>query len=348
MINDLLNELVEDVVSKKNLDDKYLKSKGNANGFEDLFRDKIMQAFNKRHSNDPNQIHLKGNFGHIFPDIDLTIGNEIYGIELKSRKDGSWTTQGGSVFETTSQNPYKEIYVFFGSFNAKEGETSYKARWAPYWQVADAIKVTHSPRFHIDLDSNTPVFASNTMYKDFRKKDKKEQIKIVQYILAKNASKPEWYTDPKDNPDTITPNMYSELDENIKESIYIESLLLFPRDLLKPRSNYNNITQYWLSEYFVITPNMRDNFTAHGQSTFNNVKFPHILGEYQKYHEQIIQLIKSGNPQLIRQAYKFWQIKKPSSNPLIDFKKIIDQIGDQYYKNDLNKAGYQHLSDLMF
>lgn len=345
MINDLLDELVKDVVTSKNLDKKYLKSKGNANGFEDLFKDKIIDKFNCNHYND--HIHLKSNFGKIFPDMDLIVNKEIYGVELKSRRDGSWATQGGSVFETTSQNPYKEIYVLFGSFDNKKGETSYKARWAPYWQVANAVKVTHSPRFHIDLDSNDPVFTSNQEYKEFREKDRLEQIKIIQHILATNATKIEWYVNPEN---TLTPSSFSALNKDEFNRIYTESLFLFPKDFLKlPHGNYENVTKYLLSKYFLVSPNMRDKYTAGGTLKINNIKFPHIIKKYQDYHSQIIELVKSNNKVLFDQAYTFWNIKNtPLSDPLTDFKNIIDQIGDQYYKDKLNKAGYQHLSDLIF
>lgn len=360
MITELLDELVKEINNQAPLDPKYLKSNGNANGFEDLFKDKIITEFNAKMKSDyPKEIiELKGNFGHQFPDLDLKINDKLYGIELKSKKDGTWQTQGGSVFETTSKISYEEIYVLFATFNASKHENKYKLRYAPYWEVADAIKVTHSPRVHLNLDTSESVFKSNQEYKSFRNLKKSDQNKKVQDILKETTSRSVWYI-IEDN--TIEPTAYSDLDASQRNKVYVESLLLFPWDLFKqPKGNYENVTKYFLSQYFIISSSMRDKYTAGGRislkvangtnSPDKKVSFPQIFKRYIEHREELIELLNSMNDELLAEAYKFWKLPKSNKErkPFDDFKTVLDNVGKKYYSEELSKIPYTSLSEFIF
>lgn len=348
MFQNIFEELIKEIESYKDLPQHYLISKGNDNGFENLVIEKICPQFNSRINQIiPNhKIKLIPQFGAHFPDLDLKIDDAMYGIELKSRKDGSWQTQGGSAFESTSGESYKEIYLLFASRDDKKGEKSYKVRYAPYWKAAEAIRVTHSPRFSINLDATSSVFSSNDEYNRFHKLPKEEKSKFIQKTLAKTVTKPTWYSNPND---IVMPTFFSELDKNQKEKLRVEALILFSDDLLhQPRANYHRITEYLLNEYYVVNPSTRDMFTAGGQIEIESISFPKIIEEYQKNQKRILQTIKN-NKALSQVAYEYWQWPKDCKKitPIEDFKSHINKLGKKYFKSNLKKIN-STLFEIMF
>ena len=346
VIPDIFKELIEEIESYRELSQKYLVSRGNENGFENLMKDKIVDQFNSQIRDIiPNyKVKLVPQFGHHFPDLDLIVNEETYGIELKSRKDGSWKTQGGSAFESTSSDIYKEIYLLFASRDDKKGEKSYKVRYAPYWQATEAIKVTHSPRFSINLDAKTSIFESNKEYNVFHDLSKEEKSKFIQKALAKTTTKPTWYSNPND---IVTTTFFAELDKDQKDKLRVEALVLFPTDLLKrPKADYHKVTKYLLSEYYVANPSTRDMFTASGKHFIGDKSFPKIIHTYRLNREAIAKTLET-NQALNEVVYDYWNWPHSSkrSTPLQDFKFLLYNLGEKYYKDYLQGT---RLSEIIF
>lgn len=352
LIDSILEELKREITARKHLASKYLESKGNSNGFEKLMQEEIIDEFN---SKAPDMFHenveLVPQFKHHFPDIDLKVGNELYGVELKSRNNGSWSTIGGSVIESISDDNYKEIYLLFATFNKKKGETKYRVRYMPYWQAADAIKVTHSPRFEINLDADNHVFNSNEDYKKLRQMNEKDTIKFIQEALKNSTKKLTWYASLDND---VPPTRFVSLDKDTRNRIHAESLILFPMDLLrtcsngKSRANYSNLQDYLMAQHYVSTT--RDDFSAGGQVTINNIEFPKVVGKYREYKDIILRLLHTNDLDFSKIAYETW--KWPDSvaktNLEQDFKKILDKCGNKYLAQRLSQASVQKLSDLIF
>lgn len=329
------------------LDNKYLESHGNANGFERLMKEVIIEEFNNKVKLllPNNIVVLKPRFGHHFPDLDLHIDDKIYGIELKSRNNGSWNTLGGSVIESISKDNYEEIYLLFASFNKKIGERSYKVRYKPYWQAADAIKVTHSPRFDLNLNTEQSVFSSNEDYKKLRSMPTDEKLQFIRKTLAENANGATWYT----NPETVPPTMYSGLNKKQKDKLKVEVLTLFPQDLLhQPRALYSRITDYLLSQYFIVNTSTRDMFSAGGTIEVQGQKFPKIIDTYKKYQDQIIKLLDTNDFNFTELAQNLWGISENSNSLQHNFLKVIDDCGSKYFMSNLDKVSVATLSELIF
>lgn len=352
LIDNILKELSQEITSRKNLDSKYLESKGNSNGFEKLMKDEIIDEFNsKAPSLFQKNIKLVPQFKHHFPDIDLIIEDEIFGIELKSRNNGTWSTLGGSVIESISDDNYKEIYLLFATFNKKKGDTEYQVRYMPYWQAADAIKVTHSPRFEINLDATNHVFSSNEDYKRLRQMNEKDTIRFIQDALKESTKKLTWYASLNNE---VPPTRFSTLDKNTQESLKAEVLILFPRDLLrtlsngKARAKYANLQDYLMTQHYVLTT--RDLFTAGGQVPIQGELFPRMVDEYRKFKNPISSLLSVKNADFEKLAYETWQW--PSSSPKVnlehDFKLVLNDCGNKYLANRLSKTQAKKLSDLIF
>lgn len=339
-------------MTRKHLASKYLESKGNSNGFEKLMQEEIIGEFNsKAPSLFHEKVELIPRFKHHFPDIDLKINDELYGIELKSRNNGSWTTLGGSVIESISDDDYKEIYLLFATFNKKKGETAYRVRYMPYWQAADAIKVTHSPRFEIDLDTDNHVFSSNEDYRNLRQMNEKDTIRFIQEALKKSTKKLTWYASLNEE---VPPTRYSTLDKATKDSIKAESLVLFPNDLLHAlpngmaRANYSNLQEYLMTQHYVSTT--RDIFSAGGKVSIHNVNFPKIVDKYREYKDNILSLLNTDDPEFAQLAYEKWQwpASVAKTNLKHDFKMVLDKCGDKYLSQLLSQASVKKLSDLIF
>lgn len=352
LIDNILEELKQEITARKNLDSKYLESKGNSNGFEKLMQEEIIEEFNsKATSLFHKDIELIPQFKHHFPDIDLKVDNELYGIELKSRNNGSWSTLGGSVIESISDDNYKEIYLLFATFNKKQGDTEYQVRYMPYWKAADAIKVTHSPRFEINLDATNHVFKSNEDYKKLRQLNEQDTIKFIQDALKRSTKKLTWYASLNNE---VPPTRFSTLDKSTKDNIKAEVLVLFPYDLLRTidnedaQANYTNLQDYLMTQHYISST--RDNFSAGGQVTIHGVKFPRIVDVYQKYKNEILRLLNTNDSEFIQLAYEKWQLPDSEAKHTLeeDFKTVLNMCGNKYLANHLSQANVATLSDLIF
>lgn len=353
LIDNVLEELKKEITSRKNLSSKYLESKGNSNGFEKLMQDEIIDEFNSKASSlFQKNIKLIPQFKHHFPDIDLKIDDDLFGIELKSRNNGSWNTLGGSVIESISDDNYKEIYLLFATFNKKQGDTEYQVRYMPYWQAADAIKVTHSPRFEINLDATNHVFSSNDDYKRLRQMNEKDTIKFIQDALKESTKKLTWYASLNNE---VPPTRFKDLNPVTQNEIMAEILILFPRDLLRTKSNgdanalYSNLQDYLITQHYVFFT--RDQFSAGGQKKFQGVKFPKIIYKYaHEYKAPILNLLNNNDPDFSNLAYDKWQWDPsvPKTTLEQDFKKVLDICGNRYLSKYLSNTNTSKLSDLIF
>lgn len=351
LIEKILEDLTNRIVTQKNLEEQYLESKGNSNGFEKLMKDKIMPEFNRDSPQKfSEKVKLSGRFGHHFPDIDIHTEEGIYGLELKSRNNGSWQTLGGSVFDKNSEDfeDYKEIYLLFASRN--KNETSYKVRCMPYWKASSAIKVTHKPRFEINLDSDINVFKSKTEYTKFRNSSDDQINEFVQDYLLKHTNSSTWYINSQEE---IAPTRYSDLDSENKEDIYTELLILFPNDLLqvlpngKARANYDNLQSYLITQHYILIS--RDQFSAGGKELIRGVEFPRIVNNYIKYKDSILSMLRSDNPDFAEIAYEKWnQPDFPKTTLEKDFKEFLDRCGKKYLSELLAQININKLSELIF
>src|SRR5699024_7304010 len=126
-IEELLGVLKYKVEQIDPVPDEYLISKGSYNGFEKL----IPKLLDELKLNSKFDFNYKNHYGHHFPDLDIILNNKIYGIELKSRNNGTFETNGNSVFESISDDKYEEIYIFFGSHNKRESNPKLKIKFLP-------------------------------------------------------------------------------------------------------------------------------------------------------------------------------------------------------------------------
>lgn len=342
---DMIRKKIESIIP---IDDRFLRSKGNDNGFEKLFPIVVKEVSEKIYPQ--NVLQYTVHLGHHFPDVDLILNGVKYGVELKYRGNGSWNTNGNSVFESITGEGYKEIYLMFGSKVPKENRILVK--FAPYWQVTSSIKVTHSPRFTIDMKNlNESVFDSKKEYDLLRSMDEIEKVRFVQKFLKENNSGAKWYTAPDE---TVLPTKFSDIPSAKRNQLRTELLILFPYDLLhgNSHSKYTRSAEYLLESYYVYNTALRDLFSSGGVYTFNDTDFPKVIGTFVTLRELIIQNLNNASDDFFELCKENWKSNLPadliSSNLYDSYKAVLDYLGStEPYNRLLEQANVKNLSDMI-
>lgn len=285
-------------------------------------------------------------FGHHFPDIDIFINGKKYGLELKSRNQLNWTTNGNSVFESITDEDYEEIYLLFGALD--NTTNCYQVKFAPYWTVLSDIKVTHSPRFFIDMSlTNGNIFSSADEYNLLRNLTKEQKNQFLSKKLRNKTTESQWYL-PKEET-SVQPILLSSLTKDEKNRLFAELFILYGHDLLKsdnkqiPKADYEQAAAYIISQYFYYSPSFRDFFSAGGRFTYQNESYPRVFEILADNLSLIRNLLHSGNADFIAQCFKQWKLLESQqfriNNESVEkqFYCYLDRIGELYHSNLLGK-----------
>ena len=348
-IVDVLDEIRKKIESIVPLEDRFLRSNGNDNGFEELFPIIVKEV--SEEIAPQNVLQFNVHLGHHFPDVDLILDGVKYGVELKSRGNGSWNTNGNSVFESITGEGYNEIYLMFGSKVPREKR--FLVKFAPYWEVTSSIKVTHSPRFTIDMENyGESVFESKEEYEFLRSMDEIEKVRFVQKFLKEHSGGAKWYTAPDE---IVLPTKFSAMPSPKQHQLQTELIILFPDDLLHGSNltKYTRSAEYLLESYYVYNTALRDTFSSGGVYTFNNTKFPKMIGTFVTFKELIIQTLNDASDDFFELCKKNWSKNIPpdliSDNLYDSYKKVLNYLGrkDPYNKL-LEQAKVENLSEMIF
>lgn len=341
-IEQFLKRLKKDAESVA-LEKRHKISGSNDNGFECLVQEVLDTYPTVIEGTDVKSIC---HFGHHFPDLDIILDGKKYGVELKSTQKGGYRINGGSVIESTSEAGYEEIYLFFGSLTSK-ADTHYHIRYKPYWAAIDGVKVTHSPRYSIDMETKNPLFKSNLEYERVREGSKEEKIRFIQDELRKTAEG-KWYAPPEPEKEVIQPIPFSTLSPSRKSHLISEALALFPQYLLSKKGVYDKINEYYLAQYFVFNSSMRDSFSAGGKFSYGNIKFPQIVSVLRKHKKDIKQMLNNPTPAFIDSCHLYWTVKPSKDKPLFDtYCENLDILGKMHLSDELSKA-HKTLSQIVF
>lgn len=345
-IIEILEQIKIDVELITDLSKEFLVSRGSDNGFE-----KLIPLIIKKIISPYENISMVEHYGHHFPDVDIIIDGQRYGIELKSRNNGTWATNGNSVFESISNEEYCEIYLLFGS--KEKNKNHFLIRYSPYWQVTNAITVTHSPRFKIDMNTDTSVFSSEEEYDKLREMSEQEKVVFLQSYLKKNTSGVKWFV-PQDV-DSIKPVSLNSLELKIRNRVQAEVFVLYPQDLIHKsegtfRSNYSRCSEYLITTYFYYSSSFRDFFSAGGKWEYNNVEFPQVINKLYLRQALITEVLETANSEFKEVAYKAWEelpIQFQRYSFQQDYKQVLNYLGNEYFNNELKTAKIEGLSQLL-
>lgn len=303
MIIDLLNKVKEEIEADSEIFSKITKGEE----FEEYVTTKFIH-----HSKASSNVTVEFNGKHAFPDLSITLpGEKKYGIEVKFSASGNWRSKGNSVFETQSNKSidkgYEEIYVFYGRKPKLKEDTSFiKVKWASYGASIDRVEVTHSPRFSINMgdeENNLESFFGDLTYASFRILEndvKREKLQKHFQEISQSKGGNKWYLPQlsEENPEHVSPTIFSSLDMSDKDKIIAESFILFPFDLFRPQANYQNVAVNMITKYFVYSTSLRDCFSSKGKvQIFNTEKtqYPRMLKRFKDLEKNIKVILEEND-----------------------------------------------------
>ena len=198
---------------------------------------------------------------HAFPDIRAN----GYGIEVKYTKHHSWQAVGNSIFEGMRDPEVKSVYVLFC-----KGGGDPEVRWGRYQDCVTHVRVSHSPRFVIEMESDrASLFEHMDIgYDDFAQLEDEGKMRHVREYSRSLLVPGErlWWLEPTHSvPLKVRP--YVDLSRMKQRILRAEAAILCPQ-VCGPsrgpvgRRKYVDPALYILMHHGVIAPQTRDLFSA--------------------------------------------------------------------------------------
>lgn len=192
-----------------------------------------------------------------FPDfvlVDKEDGAKI-GVEVKKTNSTKWEVIGGSIYESL-RNDIDDTYVLM----AKMGGEKPEVRLRKYEECIADLKVTHSPRFYLDLDlEKGQDYLTNNDAKDLLELSGDELNRKIRKLLR--TQKSTWWSEGE----TVA---FSDLSKEEKGIYLNEGIALFPEVF---SGNYHNFTPWLVYSCFVWCGNVRDIFSAGGNKFVDEI-----------------------------------------------------------------------------
>ena len=256
--------------------------------FEKRFAETLMEFY------DGKVEYKKG--AHTFPDIQCG----RFGAEVKTTKSNKWLGMGNSIMEGTRAQGVEEIFVVF----LKKGGIP-EIRIREYDKVVSDIKVTHSPRYSINMElkDGESIFSQlNIEYDDFR--NDKNKINILKnYYREKGEAT--WWIDNQTGESITSMGVvpFDTLPKIDKHKYMVELYALFPEIL---ESDYGGASVYLVTKYGIHDKSFRDKFSAGGSEI---VSFQEKKEDVSKNIYKLLSMIEDvvnflrKNPDIIREEW---------------------------------------------
>ncbi|MDD9867915.1 MAG: hypothetical protein OXU73_01115 [Candidatus Campbellbacteria bacterium] len=260
-----------------------------------------------------------------FPDI---LAKEYFGVEVKMTKKNTWLSRGNSIFETSRVKEVKRIYILFGKFGGK-----FDVRYGPYQDCMSSIKVTHSPRYvvNMDLPQDESIFEKMGInYNNFRESDKKIQLVKEYYKGQLKDGEELWWIDDEKEETHISPviHPFQNLDEEEKERFVIDAMILFPEMFGKSSLKFERAAIYLIAKHNAVCPNLRDIFTAGGQREIEVGGLVHLVPQiYEKLFERASLIRKRIFEIKEDKLLYYWRLKRIEGDRLSQWKKLLRKEG---------------------
>lgn len=239
-LQEMSNKIQEDLQKEKSETGKTPKMTGNQ--FEEVVHKGL-----KEEGFSESQIYHSS---QKFPDFVITDEDgEKIGLEVKKTDTAKWEVIGGSIYESL-KNDISDTYVIM----AKMGGNNPEVRLRKYEECIADLKVTHSPRFYLNLDlEQGEDYLTTHDSKDLLTLSGDALNKRIRELLRSNRST--WWSEAE-----IT--KFADLPEEEKGAYLNDGLALFPEIF---GSNYESFTPWLIYSCLVWCGNVRDIFSAGGK-----------------------------------------------------------------------------------
>lgn len=228
--------------------------------FEPFLVEKLDAAINNLGINDTSTELISGSK---FPDIVVKIGNEKYGVEVKTTTGDKWESLGGSIFESTRIEGLKDIYVFFAKFG---GNIDFKAK--RHEDCVSNVKITHKPRYIINMEVEPDETIFDKVGVTYEEVSKSQQpFDLFRSYLKEQAGPGAdlWWISDEESTAPSAVITYESLSNERKDQIRYELLALFPQIFGSAKTKFLQPSTYLAAKHGVVVHCLRDKFSAGGQ-----------------------------------------------------------------------------------
>jgi hypothetical protein len=224
-----------------------------------------------------------------FPDI---VAAGFFGVEVKATKKDDWTSIGNSVLESSRFPSVEKIYMFFGKLGGAPNII-----FRDYEDCLKGVAVTHYPRYQIDmkLEAGKSIFHEMGIdYATLRQSSTPvKQIRAYYKSRLKEGDALWWIEEDQDqiaNSSPIVRN-FASLSPEQRDVIKVDVFTQFPEVFSSSNKKFERVPAHLAVRYGVVTANLRDHFTAGGQTVVEyegeEAKVPQIFGEALRLSTQI-------------------------------------------------------------
>lgn len=239
-----------------------------------------------------------------FPDfvIEDKIDGSKLGVEVKKTDSAKWEVIGGSIYESL-KNDIEDTYVLM----AKMGGAKPEVRLKKYEECISDLKVTHSPRFYLNMDlKEGQDYLTLNEAKDLLELSGDELNRKIRRLLR--TQKSTWWSEAE-----IV--AFSDLEKEERDAYLNEGVALFPEVL---KGDYRNFTPWLVYNCLVWCGNVRDIFSAGGNKFIKNANV-YVSAVMYRVLEHSKSICRRINNMTSDEIEKFWR-KSPAES--------MDRIGE--------------------
>ena len=290
--------------------------------FEQHVRDTIRLVAHDRDAKVAPELHP-----HTFPDITAN----GYGIEVKYTKADTWLAVGNSVFEGMRSPDIDRIYVVFGKTGGHP-----EVRWKLYEDCITHVRVSHAPRFVIQMEQGPRLFDHLGIgYDQFWRLDVHKKMHYIRDYARGRLKEGErlwWLDEAQVHSLPMHVRLYMRLSAAKKRKLRAEAALLSPKICSGPRAKdkYIDAALYLLTHHGVFCPQARDLFSA------GSVAGPKRGGNYVLRALQDIQDPMRDAAARLESALfvEYWGIDVAPTRRLIEWLRQADQFAVGWRPSD--------------
>ena len=277
-----------------------------------------------------------------FPDITA---NRYFGVEVKCTTQDHWTSIGNSIMESSRLEGVERIYIIFGKLGGNP-----QVKYRLYQECLPEVRVTHSPRYGIDMNlpSGESIFDKMGVdYDTLRSVD--DLIKQIKnhYRRQLNEGEELWWVDENKGASLVI-RVLSSFSDAERDQFFIDAMILFPEIFGKSTRKFERVAAYLLTEYNAVSANLRDKFSAGGKVNVKinglNIRIPKIFSHLYKRAKDIQKRLGEISEETLSH---YWRVEEIETNRVDQWKKLINErasVGDQLdcLASDVHEAGLDY------
>lgn len=266
-----------------------------------------------------------------FPDFVITDETGLkVGVEVKKTDSDKWEVIGGSIYESL-KSELDETYILMGKFGGIKPE----ARLKRYEECLQDLKVTHSPRFYLNMDiPEGQDYLTRNEAKDMLTLSGDDLNRKIRQLLRTNKST--WWSEGETT-------SYADLSPEEKEMYLNDGIALFPEVF---GSDYTNFTPWLVYSCLVWCGNIRDIFSAGGVVLHSGMYFSAVMNRAIINIQSIIKRISKLSQEEI---IKFWGLDSDEIEERIstwvDLVEKNLRLSDKLIKKNQNLARFSGMAE---